>query len=94
MKQELQAKKEAQENKEMKEDSHSGHDVTSPLIRTGVIDLKAIDKNKDGKMYQDFMDWNVISDEPGRCPICNMILQEVSLEEAKKNLIENGFKVK
>lgn len=88
------SKKEAQENKEMKEDSHSGHDVTSPLIRTGVIDLKAIDKNKDGKMYQDFMDWNVISDEPGRCPICNMILQEVSLEEAKKNLIENGFKVK
>jgi len=56
--------------------------------------LKAIDKNKDGKVFQDFMDWNVISDEPGRCPLCNMILQEVTLEEAKNNLIEHGFKVK
>lgn len=75
-------------------DSHSDHEHSSPLIRTGVIDLKAIDKNKDGKVFQDFMDWNVISDEPGRCPICNMILQEVTLDEAKKNLIDNGYKVK
>jgi Cu(I)/Ag(I) efflux system membrane fusion protein/cobalt-zinc-cadmium efflux system membrane fusion protein len=75
-------------------DSHSEHEHSSPLIRTSVIDLKSIDKNKDGKVFQDFMDWNVISDEPGRCPICNMILQEVTLDEAKKNLIENGFKVK
>jgi Cu(I)/Ag(I) efflux system membrane fusion protein/cobalt-zinc-cadmium efflux system membrane fusion protein len=87
-------KKDSKENMKMKEDSHPGHEKTSPLIRTGVIDLKSIDKNKDGKVYQDFMDWNVISDEPGRCPICNMILQEASLDEAKKNLIENGFKVK
>ena len=67
---------------------------TSPLIRTGIIDLNAIDKNKDGKVYQDIMDWNVISDEPGNCPICGMKLKEFTLEEAKKNLIENGFKVK
>ncbi len=80
--------------KVMEEDSHASHEETSPLVRTGVINLKAIDKNKDGKVYQDFMDWNVISDEPGRCPICNMILQEVSLDEAKKNLIEHGFEVK
>ena len=79
-------------NKDM--ESHSGHEHSSPLIRTGVIDLKAIDKNKDGKVFQDMMDWNVIADGPGRCPICNMILQEVSLEQAKKNLIENEFKVK
>ena len=81
--------------KDMKEeDSHSGHDETSPLIRKGTIDLQSIDKNKDGKVYQDVMDWNVISDEPGKCPICGMELKKVSLEEAKKNLIENGFKVK
>src|SRR3990172_7646604 len=81
--------------KDMKEeDSHSGHDETSPLIRKGVIDLKSIDKNKDGKVFQDVMDWNVISDEPGKCPICGMELKEVSLEKAKSNLIENGFKVK
>ncbi len=66
----------------------------SPLIRTGIIDLKAIDKNKDGKVYQDMMDWNVISDEPGTCPICGMKLKEVTLDEAKKNLEEHGFKAK
>lgn len=37
----------------------------SPLIREGVIDLQKIDKNNDGTVYQDHMDWNVISDEPG-----------------------------
>lgn len=66
----------------------------SELIRKGTIDLKAIDENGDGKVYQDMMDWNVISDEEGRCPVCNMILQEVTLEEAKSNLIEHGYQVK
>jgi len=84
-----------EEMKDMKdEDSHSGHEETSPLVRTGEIDLKSIDNNKDGKVFQDMMDWNVISDEPGKCPLCGMKLKEVSLEEAKKNLIDNGFKVK
>ncbi|MFZ6032152.1 MAG: efflux RND transporter periplasmic adaptor subunit [Melioribacter sp.] len=64
------------------------------IVREGVIDLKAIDRNKDGKVYQDLMDWNVISDEPGRCPVCNMFLSEVTIEEAKQNLIEHGFQVK
>lgn len=64
------------------------------LIRTGTIDLQAIDKNDDGKVYQDMMDWNVISDEEGRCPECGMYLKEVSLDDAEKNLIENGYKVK
>ena len=68
--------------------------VASPLIRTGTIDLNAIDENKDGKVYQDAMDWNVISDEPGRCPVCNMFLREVTLDEAKTNLKENGYSVK
>lgn len=64
------------------------------IVRKGVIDLNAIDKNKDGKVFQDAMDWNVISDEPGTCPICGMILKEVTLDKAKQNLIEHGFKVK
>ncbi len=64
------------------------------IIRKGAIDLNAIDKNKDGKVFQDPMDWNVISDEPGTCPICGMKLKEVTLEKAKQNLIEHGFKVK
>jgi Cu(I)/Ag(I) efflux system membrane fusion protein/cobalt-zinc-cadmium efflux system membrane fusion protein len=78
-------------NEEMNEMEEHNHD---PIIRMGVIDLNSIDENNDGKVYQDFMDWNVISDEPGRCPICNMVLQEVSIEEAKKNLEENGFEYK
>ncbi len=40
------------------------------------------------------MDWNVISDKPGKCPLCKMTLKEVTLKEAKKNLVANGFKVK
>lgn len=65
----------------------------STIVRSGIIDLKTIDKNKDGKVYQDMMDWNVISDEPGKCPLCGMKLKEVTLEEAKKNLIDSGYKV-
>jgi Cu(I)/Ag(I) efflux system membrane fusion protein/cobalt-zinc-cadmium efflux system membrane fusion protein len=40
------------------------------------------------------MDWNVISDKPGKCPICGMKLKEVTIEKAKANLLKNGFKVK
>ncbi len=50
--------------------------------------------NKDGKVYQDMMDWNVISDKPGDCPLCGMKLKEVTLAQAKKNLEKNGFKTK
>jgi hypothetical protein len=68
--------------------------VDSSCIRKGVIDLNAIDKNKDGKVFQDQMDWNVISDKPGKCPLCKMTLKEVTVNEAKEKLIKNGFKVK
>lgn len=68
-------------------------DETS-IVREGEIDLAAIDKNEDGEVYQDQMCWNVISDESGECPKCGMILKEVSLDDAKKKLEENGFEVK
>jgi membrane fusion protein, copper/silver efflux system len=68
--------------------------IDSTIIRDGEIDLQAIDENKDGMVYQDPMDWNVISDKPGKCPLCKMKLKEVSLEKAKGNLIKNDFKVK
>jgi len=64
------------------------------IVRKGVIDLKAIDENGDGKVYQDVMDSNIISDEPGMCPQCGMELKEVTLDKAKGNLERNGFKVK
>ena len=66
----------------------------NPIVREGIIDLKAIDKNNDGKVFQDLMDFNVISDKPGKCPLCGMTLKEVSLKHAKETLLKNGFKVK
>ena len=78
--------------KEMKKEDNS--EVKDPRIRKGVIDLSVIDKNKDGKLYEDIMDWNVISDEPGECPICGMTLREYTIKEVKKNLTEHGFKYK
>lgn len=68
--------------------------IDSTIVRVGEIDLKAIDKNKDGKVYQDMMDWNVISDKEGNCPLCKMELKEVTIEEARENLIKNDFKLK
>jgi len=64
------------------------------IIREGEIDLVAIDVNGDGMVYQDQMCWNVISDEPGKCPQCGMILKEVSFETAKENLQKNDYQVK
>ncbi len=78
----------------MKDTTKTGKMNEDSIVREGIIDLQAIDENEDGNVFQDMMDWNVISDEAGRCPLCNMKLKEVSLEKAEKNLIENDFKVK
>jgi Cu(I)/Ag(I) efflux system membrane fusion protein/cobalt-zinc-cadmium efflux system membrane fusion protein len=66
----------------------------STIVHEGMIDLMMIDENKDGMVYQDPMDWNVISDEPGKCPLCKMELKEVSLEKAKENLLKHNYQVK
>jgi len=84
---------------EMKNDMHkmkkdSTKKMQSSIIREGVIDVKAVDKNKDGKVFQDMMDYNVISDKPGKCPVCGMKLTEVSVKKAKAMLVKSGFKVK
>ncbi len=81
-------------NGEMEMNDSANHQQTdSSMVRHGKINLKKIDKNNDGKVYQDMMDWNVISDEPGRCVLCNMKLKELTLEEAKNNLLNHGFSV-
>lgn len=64
------------------------------IVRKGEIDVVSIDKNKDGKVFQCPMHFNVIADAKKNCPICEMKLEEVTLEEAIKNLEDNGFKVK
>lgn len=65
----------------------------SSIVRKGVIDLKSIDKNNDGKVYQCPMEANVLSDEKGECPLCGMDIREVTVEKAKERLIKRGFKV-
>ena len=85
---------------EMNKDDHKDmdHDKimkdNKSIIHEGEIDLADIDENGDGNVYQDQMCWNVLSDSSGECPQCGMILKEVSLEDARKNLEENGYEVK
>ena len=67
---------------------------SSSIVREGVIDVNSIDKNKDGKLWECPMDWNVISDESGRCPECNMKLKEYSIDEVKANLDKYGYEYK
>ena len=71
-----------------------GKKMANKIVRKGVINVKAIDKNKDGKVFQDVMDWNVISDKPGKCPLCGMTLKEVTVKQAVKNLKAHGYKTK
>jgi len=63
------------------------------VVRKGAINVESIDANKDGMVYQDPMDWNVLSDTEGKCPVCGMQLKKVSLEKAKENLVKHDFKV-
>ncbi len=79
---------------EMSASPDSAATEKDPRIRKGVIDLSAIDKNKDGKLYEDIMDWNVISDKRGTCPLCGMTLREFSIKEIKENLTKHGFEYK
>jgi len=95
------------DSSEMKKDhKHMDHDKmmssddkdvmkdNKSIVHEGTIGLTEIDENGDGKVYQDQMCWNVVSDESGECPQCGMKLKEVSLEDAKNNLEENGYKTK
>lgn len=86
--------KEKTNNNEHNQMKMKEHNHSSSIVRKGVIDVESIDKNKDGKLWECPMDWNVISDEPGRCPLCNMKLKEYSIEEVKSNLDEHGFEYK
>ncbi|MEJ2244515.1 MAG: heavy metal-binding domain-containing protein [Acidobacteriota bacterium] len=62
-------------------------------IRSEPVNVQAVDENQDGFVYQDPMDWNVIADEEGKCPKCNMSLVKVTVDEAVQNLKDNGFTV-
>ncbi len=90
----MQKEKKSEDSKLEIHHMKSNKNDESSIIQKGEIDLVSIDQNKDGKVYQDQMCWNVISDKPGECPQCGMILKEVSLDKAKENLLKHDFKVK
>lgn len=70
------------------------HNHNEPHEYEGVIDVDNIDSDKDGKLWQCPMDWNVLSDKSGRCPVCNMKLKEYSLDKIKENLMKHGYQHK
>ncbi len=96
MKMDMKGMKEMKMDSSMKmgKDENMKSNHSSPIAYKGVIDLKSIDDNRDGKVYQCPMDFNVLSDKPGIDPKCGMKLKEVSLDKAKKNLTKHGYKVK
>ena len=66
--------------------SESKSSVDSTIIRDKNADVSKIDVNKDGKVYECQMDYDVISDNPGVCPKCGMKLEEVTVKQAQENL--------
>jgi YHS domain-containing protein len=81
--------------KVMKNKEHDTSSLSdSNIVRKGIIDLKAIDKNDDGKIFQCPMEVNVISDSKGECPECGMNLKEITIQDAKTKLLKRGFSVK
>lgn len=80
-------------HKHMKDMKTEKQSADSNIVRKGIIDLKSVDNNNDGKVYQCPMEANVISDAKGECPECGMDLKEVSLEKAKEKLLKRGFEV-
>lgn len=60
---------------------------------TAPVDPARSDKDGDGIVYQDAMDWAVIHDAPGRCEVCGMRLEKVTLDEARANLRAAGYAV-
>ncbi|MGE5399467.1 MAG: heavy metal-binding domain-containing protein [Ignavibacteriales bacterium] len=93
-------KREETQNNTQKQDTHQvqANNNTSlsanTIVREGEIDVKAIDKNNDGKVFECSMDYNVISDTKGSCPKCGMDLDEVTIDKARENLKNSGFKTK
>lgn len=63
-------------------------------LQKSKIDLKKIDANKDGKVFQCTMCADQLSDVSGKCPKCKMDMKEVTLKDAKALLKKSGLKSK
>ncbi|KAA0240728.1 MAG: efflux RND transporter periplasmic adaptor subunit [Chlorobiota bacterium] len=83
-----------QEKKEVNDHSqHSSEEMKNmneekDIVNKRDVKVSTLDINKDGFVYQCPMDWEVISDKPGTCPLCKMDLKKFTVNEAQKNLIE------
>jgi hypothetical protein len=73
------------ENHDATHNKEATGQVKSSIIRDSSIDVSGLDENKDGKLFQCPMDYEVISDESGNCPTCKMKLEEFSVEVAQNN---------
>ncbi len=82
---------EAKQKKQMTMSETSIDKVESELVRKGVIDVKAIDKNNDGKVYECPMNWNVLSDQQSDCPVCGMEMKEFTIADVNNNLNKHGY---
>lgn len=60
--------------------------LDSMIIHDNNIHAAKLDKNKDGKLYQCPMHYEVISDEADNCPLCKMTLEEYTVQQVEENL--------
>ena len=58
-----------------------------------MMDMKSMDKNNDGQIYQCPMHADQISDEPGKCSECGMNLKEVSVNDIEHNMKKKEHKM-
>ncbi len=65
----------------------------SSWIRSAPVDVLPMDRNGDGYVYQDRLDFQVIADTPGNCPICGMGLQKTSVADAVMNLMDHNIAI-
>ena len=67
-------------------DNHTHRNILdSTVVRSKDVDIASLNKNGDGMLFQCPMDYQVISDEAGNCPLCKMELEEFSVDQTKTN---------
>ncbi|MDX1547697.1 MAG: heavy metal-binding domain-containing protein, partial [Rhodothermales bacterium] len=57
------------------------------------VDPARADRDGDGLVYQSPMHWSYIVDKDGQCAVCGMVLDEVTVEQARQNLRREGYRV-
>ncbi|MDP4116634.1 MAG: heavy metal-binding domain-containing protein [Bacteroidota bacterium] len=93
-KKETSCKKDCTTDKKTCTDTKEKAGLKNTTVKKAIIDLKKLDLNKDGKIFQCTMCADQLSDVAGKCPKCKMDMKEVSLKDAKASLKKAGLKVK